>query len=77
MQYPPLNASFSCPLLLEQSLQQAHKAEGEPKPQKLKIDQVVWEGAVAGGSTYRPLAPVHVWRLSSYESKQGKMKFKY
>lgn len=56
MQYPPLNASFSYPLLLELSLQHTHKAEGEPKPQKLKIDQAVWEGAVTGGSTYRPLA---------------------
>lgn len=48
MQYPPLNAGFSSPLLLERTLQSAHKAEGDPKPQKLKIDQAVWEGVVAG-----------------------------
>lgn len=48
MQYPPLNAGFSSPLLLERILQQAHKAEGDPKPQKLKIDQAVCEGVVTG-----------------------------
>lgn len=48
MQYPPLNAGFSSPLLLERTLQWAPKAEGHPKPQKLKIDQAVWEGVVAG-----------------------------
>lgn len=48
MQYPPLNAGFSFPLLLEWTLQWAHKAEGDPKPQKLKIDQAVWEGVFTG-----------------------------
>lgn len=43
---PPLNAAFSFPSLLEPSLQQAPQGSGEPKPQKLKIDQVLWEGAV-------------------------------
>lgn len=51
MQYPPLNAGIFAPLLLESMLQKAHAAKGYPKPQKLKIDQAVWEGVVVGTVT--------------------------
>ena len=42
MQYPPLNAGFSSPLLLERTLQWVPKAEGHPKPTEIEN----WSGSV-------------------------------